>query len=46
MADERIESRVRAAGGEGIGKTAGTKTQDDGNRHRDAIGGVDSCHPT
>ena len=30
MADERIESRVRAAGGEGIGKTADTKTQDDG----------------
>ena len=24
MADERIESRVRAAGGEGIGKTADT----------------------
>ena len=30
MGDERIESRVRAAGGEGIGKTADTKTQDDG----------------
>ena len=25
MADERIESRVRAAGGEGIGKTADTQ---------------------
>jgi hypothetical protein len=30
MADERIESRVRATGGEGIGKTADTKTQIDG----------------
>jgi hypothetical protein len=32
MADERIESTVRAAGGEGIGKTADTKTQIDGLR--------------
>jgi uncharacterized protein YjbJ (UPF0337 family) len=30
MADERIESRVRAAGGEGIGKTADTNPQVDG----------------
>jgi uncharacterized protein YjbJ (UPF0337 family) len=30
MADERIESRVRAAGGEGIGKTADTETPVDG----------------
>jgi uncharacterized protein YjbJ (UPF0337 family) len=43
MADERIESRVRAAGGEGIGKTADTKTQVDGLAYQ-ATGAVKEAY--